>query len=495
MQPGDVIDEKYEIVRLLGEGGMGAVFEGRNRLINRQVAIKILHTSVKKAGDIVKRFEREAQAAGTIGSDHILEVLDLGTLPGGDRYMVLEFLDGETFAERIERKGRLTAEELAPLLRQALIGLAAAHGAHIIHRDLKPDNLFILKEKAGREDFVKIIDFGISKFNSVAGDMGMTSTGAIMGTPYYMSPEQAKGAGGVTHQSDIYSMGVIAYEALTGRVPFEGTSFNDLMFKIVLNELPNLSERAPNLDPSFARIVERALSKDTGLRYKSADEFLKALENWGNSASTLVGGSAEAALNDTIGDGHNRATAQRRPELLSTEVGAPQSPSKETDTSWANTEGGSSRAEPFLPVQGSPRKLFAALGGAAVLVAIAFLVLRGGSDPVEAMDEETTAENAAQMEAPLGLPDQAPLPVPEVQPEVPTPLPTTPKSSAAEDGDEADLETSKPKIPATKAPSPPASKPVATPKTTAAPRPPVPRPAKKSAPVPAPTKTKRDFGY
>lgn len=289
--PGHVIDGKYSITRLIGEGGMGAVYEGMNLLIRRRVAIKVLLASAREAAGVVQRFEREAQAAGCIGNDHILEVLDLGTLPSGDRYMVMEYLDGEPLSARIRRRGQLTPEELGPLLRQALVGLDAAHRAGIVHRDLKPDNIFILKEKAGRPDFVKIIDFGISKFNALGGDMSMTRTGTVMGTPYYMSPEQAKGAGGVTHQSDLYSMGVIAFEAVTGRVPFDGTSFNDLMFKIVLAETPDLRELVPGIDPDFVAIVERAMKRDLAERFQSAEQFIAALDSWRPWGSTVPVGT------------------------------------------------------------------------------------------------------------------------------------------------------------------------------------------------------------
>ena len=169
LQAGQIIDEKYRIVRPIGEGGMGAVYEGENVLIKRRVAIKVLHPSGRANEEAVARFEREAQAAGRIGSDHILEVLDLGTLEDGSHYMVMEYLDGEPLSERIKRLGRMNASQIVPLIRQTLRGLQAAHDAGIIHRDLKPDNVFVLREKAGQPDFVKLIDFGISKFTTLGG--------------------------------------------------------------------------------------------------------------------------------------------------------------------------------------------------------------------------------------------------------------------------------------------------------------------------------------
>src|SRR5438477_4988759 len=149
LSTGDVIDGKYRIVRLLGEGSMGAVYEGENVRIHRRVAIKVLHNNVAENVDAVQRFEREAQAAGRIGSDHIVEVLDLGNLPDGDRFMVMEYLDGESLSQRIQGRGRLTPHEASGLMVQLLEGLAAAHGAGIIHRDLKPDNVYLIRSKRG----------------------------------------------------------------------------------------------------------------------------------------------------------------------------------------------------------------------------------------------------------------------------------------------------------------------------------------------------------
>src|SRR5262245_16341105 len=165
LSSGDIIDGKYRIVRMIGEGGMGAVYEGENVRIHRRVAIKVLHSGVASSGEAVARFEREAQAAGRIGSEHIVEVLDLGNLPSGDRYMVMEFMDGDSLGERIKTKGRLPPQELAPIAVQLLEALNAAHGAGIIHRDLKPDNVYLLKSRSGKPNFVKLLDFGISKFN------------------------------------------------------------------------------------------------------------------------------------------------------------------------------------------------------------------------------------------------------------------------------------------------------------------------------------------
>ncbi|HVU05179.1 MAG TPA: protein kinase [Polyangiaceae bacterium] len=282
LSTGDVIDGKYRIIRLIGEGGMGAVYEGENIRIHRTVAIKVLHAGVAENQDAVQRFEREAQAAGRIGSEHIVEVLDLGNLPDGDRFMVMEFMDGDSLSARIQSRGRLTARETYPVARQILEGLAAAHGAGIIHRDLKPDNVFLLKSRGGQADFVKLLDFGISKFSALSGESGfsMTRTGAVMGTPYYMSPEQAKGAKGMDHRADLYAVGVILYECVTGRVPFNADTFNELLFKIVLETPQPIEQVVPDSDPEFNKIIHKAMAREPGLRYQTSKEFQQALDAW-----------------------------------------------------------------------------------------------------------------------------------------------------------------------------------------------------------------------
>lgn len=279
LQPGEIVDGKYRIVRPIGQGGMGLVYEGENVRIKRRVAIKVLHAAVAAKEDVVQRFEREAQAAGRIGSAHIVEVLDLGSLPSGERFIVMEYLDGEDVTARILRLQRLTADQAAPILIQALEGLAAAHAAGIIHRDIKPDNIFILHRNAGIPDFVKLLDFGVSKFSALDAEMSMTRTGAVVGTPYYMSPEQAKG-GIVDARTDLYALGVVAYQMVTGRVPFNAGSFNELLFKIVLESAEPLAQLVPTLDRDFKVLIERAMAREPDGRFQTASEFQAALLAW-----------------------------------------------------------------------------------------------------------------------------------------------------------------------------------------------------------------------
>ncbi len=302
LQAGQIVADKYRIVRMLGQGGMGEVYEGENVRIHRRVAIKTLLSGVSSRGDVVQRFEREAQAAGRIGSEHIVEVLDLGDLPDGSRYMVMEFLEGTTLSDRIVKSGRVAAREAARIVIELCEGLQAAHQAGIVHRDLKPANVFLIASKGGRQDVVKILDFGVSKFSVLGDEMSMTRTGAVVGTPYYMSPEQAKGAKSIDARSDLYSVGVILYESVTGQIPFNAQTFNELIFKIALESPPPPESFVPDLDPHFASIVRKAMAREPNDRFQTALELRQALEAWAMGYDrAAMGGGVPAAPGAYLG--------------------------------------------------------------------------------------------------------------------------------------------------------------------------------------------------
>jgi len=378
------LDGKYEIKRLLGEGGMGAVYEGENALIHRKVAIKVLHSGVAAMEEAVMRFEREAQAAGRIGSEHIVEVLDLGRLEGGDRYMVMEFLEGESLSARIQSRGKLAAAEICRIGLQLLEGLSAAHDAGIIHRDLKPDNVWLSSRIKGRPDFVKILDFGISKFSALGNEFRMTRTGSVMGTPYYMAPEQARGAKNLDARLDVYAAGVILYEAATGRVPFDGDTFNELLFKIVTEETPPVQTLAPDLDAGLAAIIDKARQKDPALRFQTAREFQSALQEWQQAPKDQA---AVSALARTF------ATAPIIPTLplaavapVATGAAPPSSAlGSQTHQAWANTGLAAPAPQP-------PRRNRIAVG------AVAGALLLGGVGMVLKLQQDT-AHSAASAAA------------------------------------------------------------------------------------------------
>ena len=282
LEPGQIVDGKYRVVRLLGEGGMGTVYEGLNTRIGRRVAIKVLHAVVATQPEFVERFEREARAAARIGSPHVCHVYDLGDLPSGDRYLVMEYLDGMSFEERIASRGRLTTAQLAPIAFELLEGLATMHEARVIHRDLKPANIFLARASTPRGEIVKILDFGVAKVLPVEGEVGTkTTVGLMIGTPLYMSPEQARGAQDIDGRTDLYAASVMFYHALTGQMPYAANTLNELLFKIALEAPRPLQEWRSDIDEEFAAIVHKGLARDPERRFSSARSYQEAIAAWG----------------------------------------------------------------------------------------------------------------------------------------------------------------------------------------------------------------------
>jgi serine/threonine-protein kinase len=284
LSPGELIDQKYQIVRVLGTGGMGSVYEAMNLRVGRRVAIKVMH-KVRDQGDIA-RFEREARAA-QIGSPYIVQVHDLGYLSDGAPYMVMEYLAGESLGERMHRQGRLRPSELIPITKQVLEALAAAHRAGIVHRDLKPDNVFLSRPEGDDREVVKLVDFGISKIlssssqnQSPGGALSLTKTGVAVGTPQYMSPEQVQGKKELDGRSDLYSLGVMLYRCFSGQLPFNAEEIAPLLMQILVDVPRSLREAVPELDRELVTLVTRAMARRPEDRFQTAGEFLTALVAW-----------------------------------------------------------------------------------------------------------------------------------------------------------------------------------------------------------------------
>jgi serine/threonine-protein kinase len=287
---GKTIGGKYVVRSILGEGGMGTVYEAEHLTIGRSVAVKILHPNQARKKDAVRRFHQEARAAGAIGHPNICEVYDLGTLDDGSPYLVMEKLVGETLADRISAEGGLPFDDVIDILTQVLSGLVAAHEKGIVHRDIKPENVFLTR-RVGCPPVCKLLDFGVSKvISSLIGgkdeDLELTRTGMVMGTPYYMSPEQARGDRNLDVRVDLYACGVILYEALTGRRPFTAANYNALLLQILSAKPKPARELRPALPQGFDAVIDKAMARSRDDRYRNATEMQRELQALRDKHST-----------------------------------------------------------------------------------------------------------------------------------------------------------------------------------------------------------------
>jgi len=269
---------KYQLVRRIGQGGMGSVWEGRHASLGTRVAIKFIEADYAENGEARSRFDREARAAASIQSKHAIQIFDHGVTEDGKPYIVMEMLSGEPLDKRIQRLGRMSLQDTARVLQQVGRALAQAHEKGIVHRDLKPENIFLVEDED--DEIAKVLDFGIAKIQGGAEGAGLTSstkTGAVLGTPYYMSPEQARGLRNVDHRTDVWSIGVIAFRAVTGVLPFEGESVGDLLVKICTSPIPVPSQQLPGLPPAFDTWFARALDREPSRRFATIAEATEAL--------------------------------------------------------------------------------------------------------------------------------------------------------------------------------------------------------------------------
>lgn len=272
VEVGNILAGKYRVERTIGTGGMGVVVEATDTRLERRVAIKFLLPDYAEHGEAASRFMREARAAVKIKSDHTARVIDVGTMENGSPYMVMEYLEGADLAQIIERDGVLSVEDAALYIIQACEAVAEAHSHGIVHRDLKPANLFLAQQPDGSLR-IKVLDFGISKVADTALDHSLTRTSSMMGSPLYMSPEQMRSTRSVDLRTDIWALGVIFYEMVTGSLPFIANSVPELSAKVLLEAHEPLSSRRPDLPVALERVVARALCKNASERFPSIAEF------------------------------------------------------------------------------------------------------------------------------------------------------------------------------------------------------------------------------
>ncbi|MCA9675412.1 MAG: serine/threonine protein kinase [Kofleriaceae bacterium] len=268
---------RYQITKKIGQGGMGAVYEATHTLIGKRVAVKVLLDKYIKKDQVVARLEQEARLASSIGHEHIIDITDFGQTSDGRTFVVMEFLEGESLAECLAREGSLPERRILEITAQIASALSAAHAKGIVHRDIKPENVFLLQRKD--KDFAKVVDFGISKNLRSTGEgedasPRLTQTGMVLGTPLYMSPEQARGDDALDHRIDVYALGVIMYELATGQVPFSGTNYLSVISQVLNDDPVPPRQVRPELSEEFEAVVLRALEKDRERRYQSTDELL-----------------------------------------------------------------------------------------------------------------------------------------------------------------------------------------------------------------------------
>ncbi len=270
---GSVVAGKYRLIRVLGRGGMGVVYEAEHTMTRRHVAVKILHAHHRQTGDAAKRFINEAQAAGRVSHPNVVEVLDAGEDVDQSLYLVLELLHGHDLATLLMRTRQIDVADTITIVAQVLQALAVAHSQGIVHRDIKPENIYLTQSVTG-DQLVKILDFGISKAMN-PGDsqaLNVTQTNTTVGTPHYMSPEQARGERTLDARADLWAVGVVLYECLAGKVPFDGESYNDQIVKVITEPHPPLSQF--DVPYELSQIVDRALEKDRSRRYLKAADML-----------------------------------------------------------------------------------------------------------------------------------------------------------------------------------------------------------------------------
>jgi serine/threonine-protein kinase len=257
---------------------MGAVWEGTHTSLGTRVAVKFIDAQYAESVEARSRFENEARAAARLRSKHVVEVYDHGVSEDGRPFIVMEFLQGEALDKRLDRLGRLSARETAQIVMQICRALAKAHAANIVHRDLKPENVFLVWDDEESTDVVKVVDFGIAKFNDTSlSSSSATRTGSVLGTPHYMSPEQARGLRGVDARSDLWSVAVIAYRCLVGALPFDGEAVGDLLVKLCTAPIPVPSQIAPDLPMGFDAWLHKALTREPAQRFQTAAQLSESL--------------------------------------------------------------------------------------------------------------------------------------------------------------------------------------------------------------------------
>ncbi len=294
--PGQVLGGKYRVERIIGSGGMGIVVSARHVTMNHRVAIKILNLDEDAdREDAIARFQREARAAARIESDHVVRVTDVAALDDGTPYMVMDYLEGEDLRRVIVDRDQLPVAEAVGYILEACEGLSEAHAAGVVHRDLKPSNLFLAR-KANGTKLVKVLDFGISKVAPRAGEAAITTTNMLMGSPMYMAPEQMRSSRDVDSRADIWSLGLILYELLSGEVPFRGETIPEICVAVMSGEPEPMAHFRTDVPAELQDILAKCLAKDRAKRYPTMAALARDLVRFADAGARVHADRASAAL-------------------------------------------------------------------------------------------------------------------------------------------------------------------------------------------------------
>ena len=498
VRPGDILAGKYRIEQVLGRGGMGVVVAATHIQLDERIALKFLLPEALTHPEAVARFEREARAAVKIKSEHVARVTDVGQLESGSPYMVMEFLSGLDLGQYLEKQGPLPIDEAVHYILQACEAIAEAHSLGIVHRDLKPANLFRILRADGTPS-IKVLDFGISKV--ITGqDASMTQTSSMMGSPYYMSPEQMTSSKNVDHRTDVWALGVILHELLTGRVPYEGETIPEVCAKVLQVAPPDLTEIRKDAPWELQSVIVRALAKKREDRYQNVAEFGHALIRYGTSDASRSVERISRVLGVSPGIDQLSASALR------STVAASHAKTEERDGIDASTLNGASSTQvdyAYAPPT-NQRSPLLWLGAAVVLFgAGAWWTFSRSSAPEKDPEAALVPAPAEPSDTKPASADTSPTPTPVSGSVARSNDPaasssgTRPSSSAtpAAPSTTSDAPTSKPQASTQSptapqsppAPRPAAARPTTTPRPSAAPRPAkAPAPAATPAPVAAP---------
>jgi serine/threonine-protein kinase len=414
MEPGRVLAGRYKLESRLGEGGFGTIWRAEHLVLAAPVAVKLVDTDVVKDEEQVDRFLREARAAAALRSPHVVQIIDYG-VDGEIPFMVMELLEGETLAHRVRGKGKLTPTETGRILTHVGRAMAKAHAAGIVHRDLKPENVFLVQNED--EEIAKVLDFGVAKVETtnIAKEGARTRTGSLLGTPYYMSPEQAQGNKEVDHRSDLWSLAVIAFECLTGKRPFHSDGLGELVLQICAYPIPLPSEVGP-VPLGFDAWFKRATERDPKNRFQSAKDLTESLREVlgleARDASMLPDVNISVTFDDD-----ERSTAELNPGTSDSAAQARKAEGEARTIQARPDEGPALTVRQFGTTQRTapaPRKsggsgLVLIVAGASIAVglAVGFAVLnkrmRKAEPPPAATTTEVTAPAAAP---PLEEPEQ-----------------------------------------------------------------------------------------